>query len=143
MLVLSRRTNEKIVMPTLGTTIQVVAVKPGVVRIGIQADCNVPVFREEVLARLDPEERARLVPVETDRLREQTRLLSEALNNAAEGMAQLRRQLNLWQREDLGVALDRLTEDLRDAQQAAAGLDPASSVVVTLASSQQPDLIVY
>ena len=37
MLVLTRRLNQKIVLPGIGTTIQVVAVKPGVVRLGMRA----------------------------------------------------------------------------------------------------------
>ena len=49
MLVLSRRLHEKIQFPGLNITIQVVAIKPGVVRIGIQAPLNVKVFREEIL----------------------------------------------------------------------------------------------
>jgi carbon storage regulator len=51
MLVLSRRTNEKIVIPDLNITITVVAVKRGVVRIGIDAPSRIPVLREEVLNR--------------------------------------------------------------------------------------------
>ena len=49
MLVLSRRLREKIEIPGLNITIQVVAIKPGVVRIGIEAPPDVRVFREEVL----------------------------------------------------------------------------------------------
>jgi carbon storage regulator CsrA len=51
MLVLSRRLGEKVVLPTLGVTITVVAVKPGVVRLGIEAPADVPVLREELLGR--------------------------------------------------------------------------------------------
>jgi carbon storage regulator CsrA len=49
MLVLSRRLQEKVVPPTLGVTIKVVAVKPGVVRLGIEAPRDLPVLREELL----------------------------------------------------------------------------------------------
>jgi carbon storage regulator CsrA len=49
MLVLSRRLNEKVVFPTLGVTVQVVSVKPGVVRLGIEAPSGVRVLREELL----------------------------------------------------------------------------------------------
>ena len=49
MLVLSRRLNEKLVLPSLGITIQVVAVKPGLVRIGLEAPDEVKILREEVL----------------------------------------------------------------------------------------------
>jgi carbon storage regulator len=53
MLVLSRRPGEAIVLPDLHITIQVVSVRPGVVRIGIQAPDDVTIWREELLA--DPE----------------------------------------------------------------------------------------
>jgi carbon storage regulator CsrA len=48
MLVLSRKLNEKIVLPTLGTTIQVLAIKRGVVRLGIDAPPEIPIRRAEV-----------------------------------------------------------------------------------------------
>jgi two-component system, OmpR family, response regulator len=49
MLVLSRRLGEKIVLPGLQVTIQVLTIKPGVVRIGINAPPDVPILREEIL----------------------------------------------------------------------------------------------
>ncbi len=49
MLVLSRRLNEKVVFPGLGVTVQVVSVRPGVVRLGIEAPSEVQVLREELL----------------------------------------------------------------------------------------------
>jgi carbon storage regulator CsrA len=51
MLVLSRRLHEKILFPGLNITVQVVKIKPGVVRIGIEAPPNVKIFREELLAQ--------------------------------------------------------------------------------------------
>ena len=54
MLVLSRRLGEKIVLPGLDVTVQVVSVQGGVVRIGIEAPRDVKVYREEVLEREDP-----------------------------------------------------------------------------------------
>jgi carbon storage regulator len=62
MLVLSRRLNQKIVLPGLGVTIAVVAVRGNAVRLGIQAPPQVPLAREEVLAHVhDPAPQARLV----------------------------------------------------------------------------------
>jgi carbon storage regulator CsrA len=49
-LVLTRRLHEKIVLPSLGMTIQVVAIKGGTVRLGIEAPPDVRVLREELLA---------------------------------------------------------------------------------------------
>ena len=140
MLVLSRRINEKIVLPTLGAAIQVVAVKPGLVRLGIEAPETVPVFREEVLERLDPAERARLQSAAPERRREQVRLLNDALSAAAMDLALLRRQLALWQREDLGVALDRIAWELKAAQKKA-GTEPVAAVAPP--PGLCPDFVVY
>jgi carbon storage regulator CsrA len=49
-LVLSRQLSEKIILPSLGVTIQVVAVNGGNVRLGIDAPAEVKVAREERLA---------------------------------------------------------------------------------------------
>src|SRR5689334_23082765 len=51
MLVLSRRLNQKIVFPSMQTTVQVVAVKQAVVRLGIDAPENVAVLRQELLEK--------------------------------------------------------------------------------------------
>jgi carbon storage regulator len=48
-LVLSRRLSEKIVLPHLNITLLVVAIQPGVVRLGIEAPPDVPIVRAEVL----------------------------------------------------------------------------------------------
>jgi len=51
MLVLSRRTDEKIIFPTIATRLQVVAIKAGLVRLGIDAPASLPIYREELLER--------------------------------------------------------------------------------------------
>jgi carbon storage regulator CsrA len=48
-LVLSRRTSERIVLPDLNITVTVVSVTGGVVRLGIEAPPDVQVLREELL----------------------------------------------------------------------------------------------
>jgi carbon storage regulator CsrA len=58
MLVLSRRRKEKIILPGLNVTIQVVAIKPGVVRLGIEAPSEVAVLREELQGK--PQTKARV-----------------------------------------------------------------------------------
>jgi carbon storage regulator len=143
MLVLSRRTDERIVLPTLETIIQVVSARPGLVRLGVDAPDSVPVFREEVWERLDDPERARLKPLAQatpEQLREQVLMLSEALSAAASDLAVLRRQISLWRTEELAAALDRVTWDLRSAQKQATRAEPPSPSV-TVASG--PDLVVY
>jgi carbon storage regulator CsrA len=48
MLVLARQRHEKIVLPTPRLTSEVVAIKPGVVRLGIEAPRALSVLREEL-----------------------------------------------------------------------------------------------
>jgi carbon storage regulator len=48
-LVLTRQPHQKIVLPGLHVTLEVVAVKGGTVRIGIEAPPDVQVLREELL----------------------------------------------------------------------------------------------
>jgi carbon storage regulator len=48
MLVLARRLHEKILLPTLDITIQVVALQGNMVRLGIDAPRDVAIYREEV-----------------------------------------------------------------------------------------------
>jgi carbon storage regulator len=50
-LVLTRRPQEKILLPGLGITIEVIAIQPGVVRLGIDAPAEVTILREELAAR--------------------------------------------------------------------------------------------
>jgi carbon storage regulator CsrA len=57
MLVLSRRLNEEIFFPGIGTVIEVVAIEGGKVRLGITGPPEVKVLREELL---DPVETAPL-----------------------------------------------------------------------------------
>jgi carbon storage regulator len=54
MLVLSRRVNETVVFPDLGITVQVLLLKGGTVRLGIEAPREVAVLREELLGTSCP-----------------------------------------------------------------------------------------
>ena len=51
MLVLSRRIEEKIILPSLGVTLQVLSIKGNIVRLGIDAPLDVKVLREELLGQ--------------------------------------------------------------------------------------------
>jgi carbon storage regulator CsrA len=55
MLVLSRKKNQKIVLPSIGTTIEVLEIKGNTVRIGIIAPNEIPVIREELRRRIEDE----------------------------------------------------------------------------------------
>lgn len=48
MLVLSRRLNEKLLIPCVRTAVQVLSIQGGQVRLGVDAPADVAVFREEI-----------------------------------------------------------------------------------------------
>jgi carbon storage regulator CsrA len=54
MLVLTRRPNESIVIPALGVTVRVLAVRGGRVRLGVEAPREVVVLRGELHEPLAP-----------------------------------------------------------------------------------------
>jgi len=53
-LVLTRRRDEKIVLPGLGITVQVLEVRRGTVRLGIEAPAEVTVLRAELVGKPRP-----------------------------------------------------------------------------------------
>jgi carbon storage regulator CsrA len=67
-LVLSRRLQEKIILPGLGVTIEVVAVQPGVVRLGIDAPPEVTILRSELFERTAEWEEPEPLPRDRPRL---------------------------------------------------------------------------
>jgi carbon storage regulator len=58
MLALSRKRLQSIVFPTLGIRVQVIEFRGDKVRLGIELPDDVPVWREELIADLSPEELA-------------------------------------------------------------------------------------
>jgi carbon storage regulator CsrA len=105
MLVLSRKKNEKIVVPTLGVTIEVIAVSPSTVKIGISAPPDVDVARAEL-----PRRKTEWADDPMNRLR---RMLRERLRVTGVGLAELRRQLDAGQTDDAHRTLDSLADDVR------------------------------
>jgi carbon storage regulator CsrA len=105
MLVLSRRLNQRIVLPAFHTAIQVVAVKGGLVRLGIDAPPDVAVYREELLPKDTP-----LPPPSPARQAQTLRARLEAL--AADVLA-LRRQLQGDLRRLMETTLAHLEAELR------------------------------
>jgi len=122
MLVLSRRVNEKIVLPGIDTTIQLLSTKQGLVRLGIDAPAEVAVFREEVWDR-------RKTPLPTKklledsfaraRLHELNHLLRNRLNSANLGLAVLRQQMIRGMVPEADKTLLKLEEDFRSLREQA------------------------
>ena len=60
MLVLSRKLGERVLVPQCGLSITVVAVEGNLIRLGFTAPSEVGVYREEVLQRIDSEDKPRV-----------------------------------------------------------------------------------
>jgi carbon storage regulator len=118
MLVLARRLHEKVLLPTLDISIQVVALQGNMVRLGIDAPRDVAIYREEVY---DP---AALIP---------------AASSAASSVAHdLRNRLNI-----LGISLSLLQRQLPDnlSPDATATLSQLSTNFAALKAEVQGILI--
>jgi carbon storage regulator CsrA len=114
MLVLSRRLNEKIVFPESNTVVQVVGVKPGVVRLGVRAPAEVTVLREEVHNRgaewRAPAASASLDPAPQEDVAHADRAW---LTSATLGLGLARLQLRVGQTQDAQETLARLHSQLQ------------------------------
>jgi carbon storage regulator CsrA len=132
MLVLSRRLHERILLPTVPAAIQVVSIKSGVVRLGIEAPGQVPVLREE----LWPQARAAAEgPSEP-----------EGLAAAAARLALLRRQLGPVVSSAAAETLRHLEADLQGLQRRAApapGAPRAHTALVVEDNANERELLAH
>jgi carbon storage regulator CsrA len=111
MLVLSRRLNEKLVLPDLNTSIQVVSLTPNAVALGVEAPQEVRILREEV-----PDRRTEWSPT-TDTvspllLIEINQMLQKRLDVARRGMAVMREQLEAGDREAAATTLASVDDEI-------------------------------
>jgi carbon storage regulator CsrA len=118
MLVLSRKLNEKILLPGTHTAIQVIGIKPGVVRLGIEAPPEVVVLREEVPNRTTEwEPPVVAVPARAEKLTAVGELAAQRLKMARGELAVLRRQLQAGLLEEAEVTLEKLDDEIRALRQ--------------------------
>jgi carbon storage regulator CsrA len=116
MLVLSRRLNEKLLFPGLKTAIEILAIKSGVVRLGIDAPRSVKVLREEVPDRSAEWGTQDIPPADMtvkSRLRELNHLIRNRLNCANLGLAVISRQLEAGLARDAQSTLAKVSEDFQ------------------------------
>lgn len=124
MLVLSRRLSQKLVFPAIQTTVQIVSVKPGVVRLGIDAPDHITVFREEVLERNDFQAECSTDPtIPESTAKELMHLLNNRLNTSTVGLGLLRRQLERGLTAEMADTLDKIERSLKTVQERAAQLE--------------------
>ena len=120
MLVLSRRLNEKIVIPAVNAAIAVVSIRPGVVRLGIEAPPEVAILREELQIR--DSQRDMAIPAATDKsaeakLQKLTELLRKRLKITAAGLAELQQQLQAGLVREAEAVLAEIGDDLHLLEQ--------------------------
>jgi carbon storage regulator CsrA len=121
MLVLARQLHEKIIIPAIQAAIEVVAIRQGSVRLGIEAPPEVTVLREEVARRPKPADKP--PPARSESLGAEARLaalehvLRNRLNNIALGIAVLRRQMQNDPQPALSLTLDSMESELESLAQ--------------------------
>ncbi len=103
MLVLARRLHEKILLPTLDISIQVVALQGNMVRLGIDAPRDVAIYREEVY---DPAALAPAPPSPPDTVAHDVR---NRLNTLGISLSLLQRQLAENLSPDAAATLSQLS----------------------------------
>jgi carbon storage regulator CsrA len=114
MLVLSRRPNEKILLPGINTAIQVVSVKGNTVRLGIEAPPEVAIVRAELQPLQAP-----AAPAESaeSRLRRLRHLLRNRLNVTTVGLALLREQARAGLTAEVERTLAKMEEEVQMLRQ--------------------------
>jgi carbon storage regulator CsrA len=114
MLVLSRRLNEKIYFPGLNAVVEVVSIKSGVVRLGIDAPPEVTILRQEVEPRrLDHDEPRRQRPLPSTTLGDASDSFAEWLKLSSMKLGIARLQLRAGRAEEGQAALEALHHDLQ------------------------------
>ena len=118
MLVLSRRLNEKILLPSIHTSVEVLDIKGDRVRLGIEAPASVTILREELAGRptAGPVDRAgarrpsaeALAAIE-ELARKNRHQLRNHLNSATIGIALAKRQLEAGQLVQAEATLSKIS----------------------------------
>jgi carbon storage regulator CsrA len=119
MLVLSRRPNEKILLPAANVTVEVVSIKHGAVRLGIDAPRDMAVWREELWNKAGQPQASLETALKNGQeaaLRDLRHLVRNRLNVAAIGLALLRRQIEAGLTREAGVTIERMANDLEMLQ---------------------------
>lgn len=143
MLVLSRRLNEKIEIPDINATIQVVALKSGVVRLGFQGPKDLKIFRAEIFDpeawKNDPRRRQKDVQEMIDRFMHHMR---NRINSTTLASTLLRQQYDRGLYEDMERTLQRLEEEVKQMQAALAETTPSQEDSPRQESQEKPRALI-
>ncbi len=134
MLVLSRRTNQKVVFPSLGITLSVLKVRGSVVKVGISAPSEVPVLRDEIAE--NRHDRFQLQSVASSCARrgmqmtsEQRHRLNNGLNVANLALHVTRKQIEHQRTEDATASLKKVIDALDALEREIANVNKSSGAV--------------
>jgi carbon storage regulator CsrA len=131
-LVLTRRENEKILLPDVGVTVELMAVTGNRARLGISAPDNIRILREEVAASQDALKHAMARgPVS----REFAHALRNRLNAAILATETVRLQIEAGHLVETSASLDRIVAELRAMASMLQGNSPAPSQPVLAGKS--------
>lgn len=145
MLVLARQLNERIVLPTVPAAIEVVAIKPNGVRLGIEAPPEITVLREEVLHREGSPPSDQLVLSESDAQSQLNRikhLLRNRLQSVALGLDLIRQQMDNSGASELQGMLQRMETEVRRIDHQLRVLLSASELQAINKSAVSPFVVV-
>jgi carbon storage regulator CsrA len=118
MLVLSRRPTEKVLFPGFGAAVQVLSIKAGMVRLGIEAPKEITVLRDELQDHAAKNETSSLLTAPMDsQLRTLRHLVRNRLNVTAIGLALMREQLKVGQITEVEGTLTKIEQDMQLLEQ--------------------------
>ena len=118
MLVLTRRLKERIVFPSIPAEVQVLGIKGGQVRLGIEAPPQISVVREELTGRPENENVAETSwSASPESSQEFVHRLRNRLNDVGLNLAILRQRVRQDQAESADLIIDRIEEELRRLRQ--------------------------
>jgi carbon storage regulator CsrA len=143
MLVLSRRLNEKVRLPGIGASIQVVDIKHGCVRLGIEAPPEVVILREE-LAQRAAEWQTPVQPPAPQPQEDKAELCQALLTHftsAAQGLGLARLQMDAGLLQEASSTLMHLQDDLRLLRYGIAGEMAAAPAAVKAVRPQKALLV--
>jgi carbon storage regulator CsrA len=111
MLVVARRVQESLIIPSIQAAIHVVAVRSNAVRLGVEAPSEVTVLRGELYERLGRPETPPAASVPPEAAARHEHLLRNHLNNVSLALGMLRRQLGASLTVGVRTLLDRAAEE--------------------------------
>jgi carbon storage regulator len=111
MLVLSRKPNEKILLPALDIAVQVVSINKSSVRLGIEAPPHVTVIREELTKKGSWPRIPTARPATSAADADLAQLLGNRLRIAGTGLRQLRQLVQSGNCDEVLEVLGKLEED--------------------------------